>query len=249
MLYIMIMNIILIEPAEINNNQVTLQDRRADHIRNILKPAIGDKIRIGLINGNRGHGLITDINRPEVSLSLTLDQPSLPVPLTDLILALPRPIMLKRILTQATIMGINHIYLINASRVEKSFFNSSLLITDNYQKRLLNGLEQAGDTTLPQISIHSRFRPFIEDLVPELTHKWQTRLIAHPRSEKSMVTALPLKGRTVLAIGPEGGWVDFELGKFRELNFTSFSMGPRILKVDTAVTALLAQLELLRQLS
>jgi len=146
-------------------------------------------------------------------------------------------------------MGINHIYLINASRVEKSFFNSSLLITDNYQKRLLNGLEQAGDTTLPQISIHSRFRPFIEDLVPELTHKWQTRLIAHPRSEKSMVTALPLKGRTVLAIGPEGGWVDFELGKFRELNFTSFSMGPRILKVDTAVTALLAQLELLRQLS
>lgn len=246
----MIMNIILIEPAEINGNQVTLQDRRADHIRNILKSAEGDTIRIGLINGDRGQGLVTEINDQKINLTINIDQDRLTAPLTDLILALPRPIMLKRILTQAAIIGVNHIFLINANRVEKSFFNSSLLMADNYRKRLLNGLEQAGDTRIPQLSIHSRFRPFIEDVVPGLAPKWQTRLIAHPRAQNSLATIspLPLTDRTVLAIGPEGGWVDFELDKFKEQGFNTFSMGPRILKVDTAVTALLAQLDLLRQL-
>lgn len=246
------MNLLLIKPEEIEDGHVvTLNDRRHLHIRDILKCQAGDSLRIGIVNGPLGKGIIKESNGSQTVLLIeTADFVPLRPPV-DLILALPRPIMLKRILSQAATLGVGRIYIINANRVEKSFFNASTVKSNNFEEFLLHGLEQAADTRLPDVTVHPRFRPFVEDFVPTIVRGYQECLVAHPESNKALAQSIaaPLTGRVLLAIGPEGGWVDFEIEKFQEQGFTVFHMGKRILRVETAVTALLAQLDLMRHIS
>ncbi|MEN8134012.1 MAG: 16S rRNA (uracil(1498)-N(3))-methyltransferase [Thermodesulfobacteriota bacterium] len=245
------MNLILIDPLEIKERSVTLTGRRATHIRKTLRSKKGDTIRIGIINGLIGSGLIHNIEPGLVVVTVETDTPPPPKTPTSLILALPRPIMLKRVLAQAASLGIEKIFLINANRVEKSFFKASLLTEDNLREYLLLGLEQAMDTRLPEISIHHRFRPFVEDYLPETVQDCPVKLVAHPGGEKELTPSLLAESASpsLIAIGPEGGWVDFEIDLFRQQGFSCFSLGPRILRVDTAVPAILSQFQLLRTLA
>jgi RsmE family RNA methyltransferase len=245
------MNIILLDPSEVAGNRAILRDRRADHIREVLGAAPGDRLRTGLINGPMGSSRVISITADAVELETGHSGPAPERPAIDLILALPRPIMLKRIFSQAATLGVGRILLINAGRVEKSFFAASLLRRENYYPLLLHGLEQAMDTLVPEITIHPRFRPFVEDELPGLLIDCPVRLIAHPGPFPALpaVAAPPLRQRVILAIGPEGGWQEYEIEKFRVAGFAPFAMGPRILRVDTAVPALLAQVSLLRQIT
>ena len=245
------MNIILIDPAEVSTSgTILLQDHRLRHIRKILRSKAGDSIRIGIINGLMGEGVLLELSRDRAVLAIKAETPPPAKKEIDLILALPRPIMLKRILAQATSIGVDRIFLINANRVEKSFFNASLLENEKLTECLCNGLEQAVDTILPELSIHHRFRPFAEDILPTIAKSCPIRLVAHPNTKLQLQEAAPKAAgkRVLLAIGPEGGWVDFEINKFHEQGLTPFSMGPRILRMDTAVPALLAQIDLLTNL-
>lgn len=244
------MNIILLDENEIRDNRVVLHDRRSEHIRRVLGARVGDRLRTGIINGARGSSTVVAIRGETVELATSHDGPPPARPATDLLLALPRPIMLKRVLSQAATLGVGRIFLVNARRVEKSFFSASLLHTENLRQQLLLGLEQAGDTLVPELSIHARFRPFVEDELPGLLRDCPVRLLAHPGPYPFLSKAieLPLLGTTVLAVGPEGGWVDFEVTTLQQAGFIPFSLGPRILRVDAAVPALLSQIDLLRQL-
>jgi len=245
------MNLILIDPLELNENSAILRDRRAKHIRKTLRSKKGDVIRVGIVNGRIGTGLITKIEPGLVALEVRTDTPPPPKTATGLVIALPRPIMLKRVLAQAASLGVEKIFLINASRVEKSFFKASLLSEANLREYLLHGLEQAVDTMVPEISIHHHFRPFVEDLLPEISREYPVRLVAHPGGGIDLTPDLLPEPTSpaLIAIGPEGGWIDFEIDRFSEQGFGCFSLGPRILRVDTAVPAILSQWQLLRSLA
>ncbi len=245
------MNIILAEAAEIVDGRLTITDHRAEHIVLVLRAEIGDRLRIGLINGRRGIGTVEVLRqRPPISVTLALELSDSvgEIPPIDLILALPRPIMLKRILSQVTALGVGTIHLINAKRVEKSFWGAGLLQPDEYRVHLRHGLEQAVDTRMPEIRLHPRFKPFIEDFFPPLAAAYRFLLIADPAGDRPFTDVVAGNGgRIVLAVGPEGGWVDYEVRKFREQGFSCCSIGPRILKVDTAVIALHATITALRE--
>ena len=243
------MNLVLFEKHELAAGRVILTDRRAEHIRRILGLVAGDTLRIGMINGKLGQGEIVSINDTVVEIRTQLDRNPLPTPNAELILALPRPIMLQRILKQATVLGVRRFHLIRSAKVEKSFFHSPVLQPEKIKSLLLEGLEQAMDTRLPEVIIHRRFKPFVEDVVPQLKGQG---MIAHPGVSATLADVFSGRGgaqKILLAIGPEGGWNDFELECFAKKGFARFSMGSRILHVDTAVVALLAQLQLLRDLA
>jgi RsmE family RNA methyltransferase len=242
------MNLLLLDRQQISENSAILTGRQARHIIKTLRSKPGDRIRVGIIGGLLGSGLIRELalGRVEIEIDVT-NQPPPKIP-TGLILALPRPIMLKRVLAQAASLGVERIFLINANRVEKSFFNASQMAEEKLREALLLGLEQAMDTVLPEISVHQRFRPFVEDLLPEIAVSCPVRLVAHPDGEMNLAQTTYTKptDQTLVAIGPEGGWIDFEIDLLRQQGFRTFSLGPRILRVDTAVPAILAQLNLLR---
>lgn len=129
--------------------------------------------------------------------------------------------------------------LINAERVEKNYFDTHILKEDFYQQLLIEGLQQAGDTLLPKVAIQKSFRPYVEDILPEITEK-SIRLVAF-EGVAPEIRALNLKPQDEawVAIGSEGGWNAFELDLLKKAGFTPFSMGPRILRTDTACIAAL----------
>ncbi len=247
------MNIILADAEEVESERLTLSDHRAKHIVKVLRAEVGDQIRVGLINGDMGTGTILVIKTKypfSVELALNLNSRPRVIPHLDLILALPRPIMLKRILSQITALGVGAIHLINASRVEKSFWEAGILKPEEYHTHLLHGLEQAVDTRLPSVHIHPKFKTFIEDILPSLTQNYNYLLLAHRTGDQQLGNVIGSKdSRVALAVGPEGGWIDYEVKKFQEQGFQSCNIGERILKVDTAVIALHARISALSEVS
>ncbi|MGD9950102.1 MAG: 16S rRNA (uracil(1498)-N(3))-methyltransferase [Desulfobulbus sp.] len=242
------MNLLLIEPDELIEREVTLTGRRAEHLVKVLKVVPGETVRVGMVQGEMGIGRVLAVESGKIRLAVELTLNPVSDLHLELILALPRPIMLQRILKQATVLGVRRFHLIRSRRVEKSFFHSPVLAPEKIRGLLLEGMEQAMDTWLPEVHIHHQFKPFIKDVLPTLNGQG---LIADPGGSGSL-SGIPVSGeqgqRLLLAVGPEGGWSDHELACFADQGFYGFTMGNRILHVDTAVVSLLAQLQLLYDL-
>jgi len=244
------MNILLFEKKELHGDILVLSDRRAEHIRHVLGLEPGDSLKAGMINGKMGTATIVGMENREIVMEVFLTAYPSEEPWLELVLALPRPIMLQRILKQATVLGVRRFHLIRTNRVQKSYFQSNLLQPEKMREVLVQGLEQTVDTRLPEVRLHNRFMPFVEDVLPSLQPS--CRLLAHPDAPASLLDCYRddrVSGDLLLAVGPEGGWSRHEMEQFTGQGFCSFSIGRRILHVDTAVVALLAQFRLIHEIS
>ncbi|MBI4309849.1 MAG: 16S rRNA (uracil(1498)-N(3))-methyltransferase [Candidatus Omnitrophica bacterium] len=235
------MNLILLFKEDfIAPQRVRLSGDRKDHIQSILKAKAGDALCVGLCDGLIGRGTVVE-NETEVVLEVNFDQsPPDPLPLT-LILALPRPPVLKRVLLCAASLGIKNMIILNFNRVEKSLWNSSALKTAAIQEQLVLGLQQAKDTRMPEVILEERFKPFVEDRLPGLI-KGTLGLVAHPAGNGPCPHNI--KGPVTLIIGPEGGIIDYELEKLVQLGFKPVDLGPRILKVESVLPYMIGRIGL-----
>lgn len=234
------MNLLLLEPADfIGQGRVRLAGRRLTHMREVHRAAVGDSVRVGCLNGLMGDGVIHALDTEHAELSVAFDRPPpSKLPLT-LILALPRPKMLRRVFQTIATLGVPRLILVNSYRVEKSFWQTPFLHPDSIRENLVLGLEQARDTVLPEVIVEKRFKPFVEDRLATLAQGTQG-LIAHPGDFPPCPRALP--GPVTLAIGPEGGWIPYEVELLQKQGLQPVQMGERILRVETAVTALVSRL-------
>lgn len=216
-----------------------LTGRRYDHLRTVLKAGDGDQIPVGRVNGAMGEGRIVHLNEREAELVVELTQaPPVPLPLT-LILAMPRPKMFRRVLQTCAALGVKDIWLINAYKVEKSFWQTPWLSEDHLRENLTLGLEQARDTLMPQVHIRKLFKPFVEDELPALL-TGRRALVAHPGTSTPCPTHLGEPA--ALCIGPEGGFIPYEVDKLVEAGCQAVHLGSRILRVETAVPVLVSRL-------
>ncbi len=170
---------------------------------------------------------------------MTLDTappPKLPL---RLVLALPRPKMLRRILRTVAELGVAELHLIHSFRVEKSYWQTPALRPETLRGYLLQGLEQSRDTVLPALQCHRRFKPFVEDVLPGLA-SGRRALLAHPGDYPPCPRGL--QQDTLLVIGPEGGFIPYEVEHLAAAGCEAVSLGPRILRVENALSALLGRL-------
>lgn len=235
------MNLILIEPGDMvpGTSRVRLNGRRLEYVRDVHRAAAGDRLRVGLIDGKIGLGTVVRLDAGLVELDVTLQEdppPSLPA---TVLLALPRPKCLKRVLQGLTAMGVKRIFLMNAWRVEKSYWQSPLLEAEAMRQQLMLGLEQARDTRLPKVELRQRFKPFVEDEVAAIAEN-TISLVAHP--DAAVECPRTVTQPVTLAIGPEGGFIQYEIDLLREHGFTAVTLGPRRLRVEQAVAALLGRI-------
>jgi len=244
------MNRILFEKDEIKDGIVTFGGVRAEHVLNVLHGEVGQILKTGEVNGLVGTSKIVSIDNSQLStlnskLRITAKcshtEKSLS-PWVDLILAPPRPRVMKRLLPQLTALGVGRIFLVGAKKVEKDFWGATLLKEANYRPLLIDGLMQAGTSVLPTLETRRNFRKFIKEELDTLVPA-STRILAHPYGNS---TTQPLNhsntSPVLLAVGPEGGWTDDEVTLLEEHGFSRYSLGSRILRTDTATVALLAQL-------
>ncbi|MCA9731163.1 MAG: 16S rRNA (uracil(1498)-N(3))-methyltransferase [Deferribacteres bacterium] len=234
------MNLILLFDEDfVDENIVRLSGRRLHHVRDIHRAQAGDSLVVGKINGELGVGRIVKLDKNELILEIELHSPPpAPLPLT-LILALPRPRVLNRTLIAATSMGVKQIYLVHTNRVEKSFWHSPVLEEDKIRDSLVLGLEQAKDTIMPIVHLRKKFRPFMEDALPDIA-KNTRKIVAHPDNLAQEI--IREMQPTTLFVGPEGGFIPYEIEKLQSAGFHSFSLGERILRVETAVPVLITKL-------
>jgi len=233
-------NLVLLfeEDAIEGGRRVRLRGRRRRHVLEIHRAKVGDELRVGLLDGATGRGRVVALDEEVLEMEVDLDaDPPPPLPLL-LVLALPRPPVLRRVLIAATSMGVKQIVLLNASAVEKSFWQSKALESEALFHQCVLGLEQARDTRMPEILLRPRFRPFAEDELPSLV-TGRRGWVAEPGPVSNVHLLAELPG--VLAIGPESGWNDHELAGLEKAGLERVSLGPRPLRVETALPALLGR--------
>lgn len=230
------MNILLFSNEELGpEGRVKVSGRRYRHIKQILNAQTGDPLRAGIVGGKMGEAKVIGYQGEAVELSFVPHMnPPKPLPL-KIVMALPRPKVLKRVLSNVVSLGVKEIYLINAFRVEKPYWSSEQVTPDYIRRACLLGLEQARDTILPQIVLSRLFKPFVQDHLPAII-KGTRAFVGHPGVEQTVPHGIiePI----TLVIGPEGGFIPYEIQLLKEAGVEPVTLGERVLKVETAITYL-----------
>jgi 16S rRNA (uracil1498-N3)-methyltransferase len=242
-------NLLLLEPGEVEaGDRVWLTGRRARHLLQVLHVEPGRTLRAGVAGGATGLCEVVEVGADRVSVRFRPQQGrevADPAPLR-LILALPRPKVLRRVLRAVASLGVPELRLINAWRVEKSYFSSPLLAPAALREELLLGCEQGGHPRLPEVKLEPLLVPFLEAL-PAATSD-ELRLLADPGAgdgAERLLDRLAAARRLMVAVGPEGGWTDRERESFLERGFAPLSLGTCTLATEVAVSVLIGQLQLL----
>lgn len=267
-------NLILFHAAELAESgargRLVLADRRGRHVCRVLRARPGDRVRVGMIHGPTGTGEVLSADRDRVELDLVLTGEAPAPPPVDLVLAVPRPKAVARVVQSAAALGVRRIDLVNAWRVDKSYLGSNQLEPGALREHALLGCEQGAHTWVPEVAVHRLLMPFVrEHLAPRMSDM-DHALLAHPHARTLLEAVVQpaaaetpgvsaetpgvpaetpgASGRTIVAIGPEGGWIEREIESFVALGFVPVACLDSVLRVEPAVVAVLAQLALLRRL-
>jgi RsmE family RNA methyltransferase len=241
------LNLLLLHPEDFDGEvpsgadeaRLSVRGRRCEHVLAVHRAEPGDTLRVGVLGGRLGQGRVLALSPGRLDLAVRLERPppeALPV---TLVAALPRPLVLKRVLIHATSLGVKRIALIHSRRVEKSYWQSDALSGETLTEQLMLGLEQAGDTVLPSVTLHRRFRPFVEDELKALLMGAQGFV---PDPEAEQVCPRAVTGPVLIAIGPEGGFIPYEIGKLTDAGLRPVNLGTRVMRVEAAVPYAIARL-------
>jgi RsmE family RNA methyltransferase len=234
------MNIVLLDANQDCSRDIwSIEDQRQiKHLNQHLQLRAGDTLKVGVRDGQRYLTEVQSITAQQIMLR-PIQTESVPNKLpVHLILALPRPKVLRRMIMDAVTLGVERISLIHSYRVDKSYWQSPFLQQlDDY---VTLGLEQAGDTIVPEIQLYKRFKPFVEDVLPTFISDQKPAYVAHPYAEQQMPYAI--QHSCHLIVGPEGGFIPYEVDLLNKNGCQAMSLGNRILRTETAVSHILGRL-------
>lgn len=239
------MNCLLLFPSEIDDNGlIRIQTERVSEIQKLHKLGLGDRTKVALINGKLGFAKVTSCTPLQLVLEGDLDQaPPRRLPI-HMIVAVPRPQTVKKVLNLSAQFGISSLHFIKSFRVIKSYLQSQTLKPEAIQSELIKGLEQVCDSILPLVKIQSSFADFVNLVLPELiTNARSPRLYLADTGVSEVTAFANTPNPSIIAIGPEAGWSSNEVKAFKDLGFNSISLGPRIFRVDTAMCVILSKLQ------
>lgn len=239
-------NLLLLFPEdELGSSRYRVTGPRAKHLLEVLEVAPGHALHVGRVNGPTGRATVTSTESDAVELAVELEEALPEAPRARLVLAVPRPKVLRRLLPQLAALGLHELVLLRTWRVERSYLESDILDPARYRPLLHEGLMQACRTHEPRVQLEPRFRPYVEDRLGVAT-SGDLRIVAHPRAKVHVADlAVPPCGARTAVIGPEAGLIDREVDLLERVGFTPARITRGILKVETAAVAALAQLELL----
>lgn len=241
------MNFLLLEPHELDDaGRCRLVGRRAEHVRTVLRAQAGDTLRAAVVDGGIGVAHVESVGSEAVEVRCEIGGDGEPAPADALLLAVPRPKVLLRMLAHAAALGFGRIVLFRSWRVEKSHLDSEAMRPPLQRAALLAGMEQTGRARLPVVVFHPLFKPMAEDWLP-VAGLPPARFVAHPAAA-TPTSGLDLAGidGIALALGPDGGFLPYEVEKLAAHGFVPVSCGPRPLRTETALAVLKGQLDLLR---
>lgn len=233
------MNIVLLDPRQTESEIWTISAKRQlEHLRTHVDIQVGDSLKVGIREGKRYLTEIVEITEQAIKLKSIKEElvpEKLPV---TLIVAMPRPKVLRRLIMDSVTLGVEKIILLHSYRVDKSYWQTPFL--QQLDQYVTLGLEQAGDTIAPKIEIYKRFKPFVEDVLPSLITAECPAYVAHPYAEMKMPFAIDHPCSIV--IGPEGGFIPYEVDLLIKNGCQAVSLGNRIIRTETVIAYVLGRL-------
>ena len=233
------MNIVLLDPRQTESDIWNITaSRQLEHLKTHVGVQVGDTLKIGIREEKRYLTEIIEITENSIRVR-PLQEERVPekLPVT-LVVAMPRPKVLRRLIMDAVTMGVEKIILIHSYRVDKSYWQTPFLQQIDHYITL--GLEQAGDTIAPRVEIYKRFKPFTEDILPTLIQADCPAYVAHPYTDQKMPFAI--EHPCIVLIGPEGGFIPYEVDLLIKNGCQAVSLGNRILRTETAISYVLGRL-------
>lgn len=233
------MNIVLLDPRQTESDLWSITSKRQlEHLKTHVDVKVGDTLKVGICEGRRYLTEIIEITEKAIRLK-PLHEEMVPekLPVT-LIVAMPRPKVLRRLIMDSVTLGVSNIILLHSYRVDKSYWQSPFL--QQLDQYVTLGLEQAGDTIAPKIEIYKRFKPFVEDVLPHMISVEQPAYVAHPYAEQNMPFAI--EHPCTILIGPEGGFIPYEVELLEKNGCQAVSLGNRILRTETVISYVLGRL-------
>lgn len=233
------MNIVLLDPRQTQAALWSITSKRQlEHLQQHVKIQVGDTLKVGIRGGKRYCCEVISVAEQAIQVKALYEEnvpKKLPV---TLIVAMPRPKVLRRLIMDSVTLGVEKIILLHSYRVDKSYWQSPFL--QQLEQYITLGLEQAGDTIAPEIEIYKRFKPFVEDVLPHLMSAECPAYVAHPYAETTMPFALGHPCSIV--IGPEGGFIPYEIDLLVKNGCQAVSLGNRILRTETVIAYVLGRL-------
>ena len=233
------MNIVLLDPRQTESELWSITSKRQlEHLKQHVNVQVGDHLKVGIREGQRYLTEIVEVTEQAVKLKpIQIEAVPAKLPVT-LISAMPRPKVLRRLMMDSVTLGVEKIILLHSYRVDKSYWQSPFLQQlDDY---VTLGLEQAGDTISPEIQMYKRFKPFVEDVLPTFISDQKPAYVAHPYAEQQMPHAI--QHSCCLIVGPEGGFIPYEVDLLKKNGCQARRLGNRILRTETAVSHILGRL-------
>lgn len=226
------MNLILFEEADAEG-LLAADDARAAHVREVLRMKPGDVFDVGVVNGPRGKARIASDDEEGMRLEITWgEEPEAALPIV-LVVGLPRPQTARRILREATSLGVAAIRFFLSEKGEPSYRESRLWSTDEWQRHLLQGAEQAFTTRVPEVGHYDSLAECVNGLSGE-----GERLALDVYEAGESLSQVTLEGKEVcLAVGSERGWSAGERDVLRGAGFRLCHLGERVQRTETACIA------------
>jgi len=240
--------ILLSETDATGGGRYAVAGPRARHVREVLRAEPGRELRVGLLDGPLGRGRVIESTDAAAVLECEFDAEPPARPLVDLVLAVPRPKSLAKLWPEIAALGVDRVVLLRTWRVAKPYLTARALDPAVFRPLLHDGMMQAKTTREPRVTVEPLFKPWAEDRAAAFVGD-ALALVAHPTAAAPLASArIAASQRVVVAVGPEGGFVPYEVEALETAGFRAVSMGERTVRVETAVVALLAQIDLLRRL-
>jgi 16S rRNA (uracil1498-N3)-methyltransferase len=217
---------------EVSGNRAIITGDHAKHLSRVLRARIGQEFDI-VADGVVRSGRIVDLTDDSVQFELGDELPAVASANLALILAIFKFDRLEWAIEKCTELGVSRIIPLIARRTDAHLAAAAVKRVERWRRIAHEASEQSRRSSPPEIATPLKFK----DALPAcrglriVLSEMETEILlsdtlgSDPTDEVS------------LAIGPEGGWTEDELKLFRETGWTSASLGPTVLRAETAAIA------------
>lgn len=234
-------------PLEIDS-ELTLSEYGAGHVSRVLRLKVGDKIRLFNGLGHEFFATLTAVGKKTEAKIVEKIDASCESPIyTELLQVISRGDRMEYTIQKAVELGINRIVPLTSERCGvKLDGERALKKVESYQKIAIAACEQCGRNVVPEVAPIMSFDECLRMLEAEKKDNPEAaasilNLTLDPRSN-TKITALSEATKYRLLVGPEGGFSDDEVSRTLNVGFTGITLGPRILRTETAALVALSVL-------
>ncbi len=218
---------------EVSGNHAALTGAHAEHLVRVLRARVGQEFDIATGSVVR-RGRVTSLADHRIEFELGEEVPAASTANVTLLLAVFKFDRMEWAIEKCTELGVSRIVPVIARRTDAHLASAAGKRVERWRRIARQAAEQSRRSAPPEIVAPMKLKD---------ATSWPGGLrivLAEEEQEtqlRNVLASHPCGGETLLAIGPEGGWTEDELGLFREAGWTSASLGPTILRAETAAIA------------